>query len=163
MNKKGLISLLIAGSITVAGASTLYSCSDVNTLAPDCDERKNFTIEMSLDANQQFFNVSSFDVELNNGKYYIKFLGHYDEGATPIHHRYARDQYKYTEHKDYLVTYGITKEEYKNIMMFYNNTMNEIKFLTLENLASLQAIVDCYDPISVEETSIEDIYGEHLH
>jgi hypothetical protein len=77
----------------------------------------------------------------------VKFLGHYDEGY--------KDIVTYIEHKDYVVTYEISQDEYRAIAKFYNNANNKIKLLTLDNLAVLQGIVDTYDPINVEENTID--------
>ena len=143
--KTRLISLMLAGSIATAGFTACSS--DVETLSVNCDERKNLTIETSLDAGKQIKNVVSFDLVLDGEKYYVKFLGHYDEGY--------KDIVTYIEHKDYVVTYEISQDEYRTIAKFYNNANNKIKLLTLDNLAVLQGIVDTYDPISVEENTID--------
>ncbi len=140
---------MLAGSIATAG---LTACSSDNeTLSVNCDERKNFSIETSLDAGQQIKNIVSFDLILDGEKYYVKFLGHYDEGYKNV----GRYRTEYIEHKDYVVTYELSQDEYRIIAKFYNNTKNGIQLLTLDNLAVLQGIVDTYDPISVEENTID--------
>ena len=140
---------MLAGSIATAGFTACSS--DVETLSVNCDERKNLTIETSLDAGKQIKNVESFDLVLDGEKYYVKFLGHYDEGCRNP----ACYSEVYIEHKDYIVTYEISQDEYRAIAKFYNNANNKIKLLTLDNLAVLQGIVDTYDPISVEENTID--------
>ena len=147
--KTRLISLMLAGSIATAG---LTACSSgVETLSVNCDERKHLSIETSLDAGQQIKNVESFDLVIDGEKYYVKFLGHYDEGYKNVG-RYSQE---YIEHKDYIVIYEISQDEYRTIAKFYNNANNKIRLLTLDNLAVLQGIVDTYDPISVEENTID--------
>ena len=147
--KTRLISLMLAGSIATAGFTACSS--NVETLSVNCDERKNLSIETSLDAGQQIKNVESFDLVLDGEKYYVKFLGHYDEGYKNV----GRYSHEYIEHKDYIVIYEISQDEYRTIAKFYNNVNNKIRLLTLDNLAVLQGIVDTYDPISVEENTID--------
>jgi len=160
-NKTRLISLMLAGTIATSGVAGLTGCSKIETLSPNSTERKNLTVQMSLDANQQFFNVAHFDMELKDGKHYITFLGHYDEGKKQKTYSMDADKYQYIEHKDYLITYEISKEDYQNIAKFYNKVNTPIHNLTLDNVALLQSIVDNYDPINVEENTIEVEYAEH--
>lgn len=161
-SKKRLIGLLISGSIALTGVAGLSSCGETNaTISPDADVRKNLTIETSLDAGLQIKNVVSFDLMLEGEKCYIKFFSHCDEGVKTIGFRIP--DYKYLEHKDYVITYEISKDEYRTIAKFYNNTKNEIRFLTQDNVAVLQNIVNSYDPISVEENTIEVSNCEHSY
>lgn len=161
-NNTRLISLLISGAIAV---SSLTGCSDDNSPKFDVNspERLNLAVEISLDANTQLINILNYKTEIKDGKCYIKFTGHYDNGLNTQHFHY-NTIYTYIDHNDYIVTYEISKEDYKTIMTFNNVSTMKIKEIqTKEHIDFLQSIVDNYDPIKVEENVIEPQGKEHSY
>ena len=161
-NNTRLISLLISGAIAVG---SLTGCSDDNSpkFPANSPERLNLAVEMSLDANTQLINILNYKTEIKDGKCYIKFTGHYDNGIDSQHFRY-NTLHTYIDHNDYIVTYEISKEDYKTIMTFNNvATMKINEIQTKEHIDALQSIVDNYDPINVEENLILTQGKEHSY
>lgn len=156
-NKKRLISLMLAGTFATAG---LTACSSDVFLDAGSTAREHFNIETSLDAGTQITNVLSYNLILDGQKCYLKLFGHYDEGCLSSGGRIS--SYTYTNHKDYMVTYEISQDEYRQIAKFYDNSKNYIKHLNIDNLAVLQDIVDTHDPISVEDNIIDN-KGMDIH
>ena len=143
---------MLAGNIAVTSMLGLAGCSnDDVSRASDIPERKNLTLSMSFDINQMLTNVVSFEVEMVDGQYFIKFLAHFDKGLTPETSLYTTT-YTYKEHKDYAVTYKISKEEYTNFMQTHlPATPIQLKDVPISEISTLQSIIDNNDPISVEE------------
>ena len=156
--KNRLISLMLAGTI-VSATMGLTGCSDT-VLNPGSVFRKNFNTEVSLDAGAQITNVVSYKLILDGEKYYLELFGHYDEGCVSRGGRFT--EYTYTNHKDYTVTYEISQDEYRKIAKFYDNTKTDIKYLNVDNLNILKDIVNKYDPISVDESTVDNA-GSDIH
>ncbi len=150
-NKKRLISLMLAGTIATSTMG-LVGCSDLVLNAGSLN-REHFNIETSLDAGVQITNVLSYNLILDGQKYYLELFGHYDEGC--VENSTTRSK-SYTNHKDYIVTYEISQDEYRKVAKFYDNSKNDIKYITGDNLAVLQDIIDTHDPINVEENTIDN-------
>lgn len=158
--KERLISLMLAGSIATAG---LISCDDnkKEVYANDIPERKNLTTALSEELRTEFTNVVSFEVVMNTGKHFIRFLIHFDNGKKNSSD--TSTGYEYVDHKDYVVTYRISEEDYNKFAQFCTpGEKTKLAGLSSDKIAMLQNIVDNYDPWNFGITAVSDnTYGEH--
>ena len=163
-NRKRLISLMLAGAIATSGVAALTSCSDKNLALRNTPERETLTLDMSIEIDQMITNVVSFKVELLNGHYFIKFLTHFDSGEKNIQIGPYSSKSEYIDHKDYIVTYEISEDEYRNFIKAYTPAKDiKLSSISLDEMPALQSIVYNYDPISIEEGTIYATNGAHSY
>ena len=143
MNKTTLFMKAILG-IGLAGAITL-GASGCNSSSPNDIHRRELAGEMSVDAKRTFFNVYSFGLRADDNGYYIKFKGHYDNGGT------SHELNPYKDHKDYEITYNITREKYLDISKICSSGEHATNNCSNELIKNFIEIVKEHDPISVTE------------
>ncbi len=153
-SKKRLISLMLAANIGVASVLGLAGCGDSNVkLAKDIPERNDLTLAMSFEIEQMLTNVVSFEVKMVDGQYFIEMLAHFDAGETARHGGYTT-YYEYKDHKDYVVKYQITKEEYSYFMNSYlPATTIKLRDVNNEVIKTLKSIINNNDPISINKNT----------
>lgn len=165
-NNQRLISLLISGAITLGSVAGLTACNENQaiTFPATGPERTNLAVTLSLDADTHIINIVNYSLEIKDNKCYVKFFSHYDNGAKITSIGRGFTHYQYIDHKDYIVTYEISKDDYKTIATFNNNTTISIKNIpNREQIEFLQKIIDDYDPIDVKENTIDENITKKEH
>ena len=142
---KMILTLMLAGTI-----ATSTACSaDTNNLVT------NVATDAKLDLKQCVYVWA----ENSTNNYYISILGHYDNGNKYSVGGYVSSLNGYYDHKDFRITYKVSKEEYSKVVSFSTKT---IPNLTQEEISFIENIVATYDPVEVKdlEVSEEDIHNK---
>lgn len=140
MSKNLLTKLTAALALTtvLTTAPILNACSSV--------EENKLTSNLVTDSHTHM-NYVAFIVPENSTKdYYISFIGHYDEKKI-----IGRYETTYENHKDYRVTYKVSKEDYKLVSDICSSSSIYVYQLSNEQIVVLNSIIDNYEPIEVVE------------
>lgn len=142
-----LIGLTMAGAIT---ATALTGCAD--------KAFNNLATPLTEDTSKNILKVPCVKCWSTDEEYFVAFLGHRDNGIATYPNELS-------DHKDYKITYSISREDYLTIMDKLKNNITRNNLITPVNFAGngrkkvkyLKDIIDNYDPISVE-----DHEGDHF-
>lgn len=140
----------LTATLLIASTLTLGSCS-AN------DEIENLTANLSADASTGLTDVVFIIPETTKENNYISIIGHFDTGSNYSHRRIAVWQ-SYKNHKDYRITYEVSKEDYASIVKIYSKDKNIDANSKKEDLEKIQSIIDNYDPIEVVDLGVDDKY-----
>ena len=132
---------------------TTILSAGVITLSPigftGCTDTENLVANLAADAKVNI-GASVFIVPENSTTdHYISFIGHY---STAIDESGIITFYK--NHKDYRITYKVSKEDYFDIAKFDYRIVN----LNKTEIAKLEDLINTYDPIEVKELAVEESY-----
>lgn len=144
-----LIKKLTLTLATVA-TLTLSSCGDSTELT-------NLTASLSADASTAIIDVIFIMPETSKENNYISLIGHYDAGSTYIPGRFSVWDH-YNNHKDYRITYQVSKEDYAEIIKIYSKDKTIDANTKKEDLDKILSIIDNYDPIEVVDLGVDDKY-----
>ena len=140
--KKLAATLLIAGTLTCA-----TSCNQ---------ENDNLTAIVGSTSSTGINNIAFIYPETSKENYYISVIGHFDAGEERIRRAYSLIKYK--SHKDYRITYSVSKEDYLEISKFCNDGIKGYNFSQKE-LKQIQKILANYTAIEVIDLGVEDTYS----
>jgi len=149
MKNKKLIALMSAGLIATTLSTT--ACSDNMNF-------KEMATTLSYEIDDVVLDIPSFVMQIKQDSYLLTFIGH---SAS------AGDKDKgYIDHKDYLVTYSISKKDYfeiykicleRNFFIINYDISQCVKytdnFITIKPL--LDDIMENYEPISIKEVEMD--------
>ena len=141
---KMILTLMLAGTI-----ATSTACSTVDT--------NNLVTNVATDAKLDLKQCVYVWAENSTNDYYISLLGHYDNGNKYSVGGYASSLNGYSDHKDFRITYKVSKEEYSKVVSFSTKT---IPNLTQEEISFIENIVETYDPVEVKDLEVAE---EDLH
>lgn len=140
----------LTATLLITSTLTLGSCATN-------DEIENLTANLSADASTGLTDVVFVMPETTKENNYISIIGHFDTGSNYSYGRIAVWQ-SYKNHKDYRITYKVSKEDYAEIVKIYSKDKNIDANSKKEDLDTIQRIIDNYDPIEVTELQVEDNY-----
>lgn len=139
---KMILTLMLAGTIATSTACSV----DTNNLVT------NVATDAKLDLKQCVYVWA----ENSTNDYYISLLGHYDNGNKTSNVRFSILN-GYYDHKDFRITYKVSKEEYSKVVSFSTKTIYN---LTQEEISFIENIVATYDPVEVKDLEVTE---EDLH
>lgn len=139
--KKLAATLLIAGTLTCA-----TSCKQ---------EKDNLTAIVASTSSTGINDIAFIYPETSKENYYISVIGHFDAGEERIRRDYRLIKYK--SHKDYRITYLVSKEDYLEISRFCSDSIKGYDFSQKE-LKQIQKILANYIAIEVIDLGVEDTY-----
>ena len=139
--KKLTATLLIAGTLTCVTA-----CNQ---------EKENLTAIVGSTSSAGINDISFIYPETSKENYYISVIGHFDAGEERVSRSYSLIKYK--SHKDYRITYSVSKEDYLEISKFCNDSIKGYNFSQKE-LKQIQKILANYIAIEVIDLGVEDTY-----
>jgi len=145
MKKQRLISkmlgLALAGAVT---ASSLTGCS--------LDAFEPLSTPLTEDSGKIIMDVPCVNFYTTDNGYFVTFLGHKDNGID-------HNDYTFIDHKDYKITYSISREDYLSLMKTFKNNFIRNKYtisgtqtsISEQKTEKLKKIIESYNPISVED------------
>ena len=139
--KKLAATLLIAGTLTCA-----TSCNQ---------EKDNLTATVASTSSAGINDIAFIYPETSKENYYISVIGHFDAGEERAGHSYSLIKYK--SHKDYRITYSVSKEDYLQISQFCSSSIKGYNFSDKE-LRLIKKILANYTAIEVKDLEVEDDY-----
>ena len=140
--KKLAATLLIAGTITCVTA-----CNQ---------EKENLTAIVGSTSSAGINDIAFIYPETSKENYYISVIGHFDAGEELSPGRIQR-VIKYKSHKDYRITYSVSKEDYLQISRFCSSSIKGYNFSETE-LREIQKILANYTAVDVKDLEVEDDY-----
>ena len=141
-----MLGLALAGTVTV---TSLAGCADAF---------EPLTTPLTEDSGKIIMDVPYVNFYTTDDGYFVTFLGHKDNG---IDHK----DFTFIDHKDYKITYSISREDYLSLMKTFKNDFIRDKYtisgaqtsISKQKGEKLKEIITSYDPISVE-----DFAGNHV-
>ncbi len=132
-------------TLALTSTITLSACSIENSV-----EYQDLTAELSTDISSPLVDIVAVIPETGTSGHYISCIGHYDEGydgGMIPHH---------LNHKDYRITYKISRDEYFQISKMYNNnTIKWVSGLSKDELKYISKLIKDYDPVECVELDPE--------
>ena len=98
----------------------------------------NLTSSLSADGKVDINSTRYVFVENSKKNNYISFIGHYDIGTMGT---------RYVNHRDYRITYQVSKEDYIKVNKLKNK---DTFYLNQEDIDMLETLINTYDPIEVK-------------
>ena len=139
--KKLAATLLIAGTITCVTA-----CNQ---------EKENLSAVVSSTSSTGINDIAFIYPETSKHNYYISVIGHFDVGEERAGRSYSLIKYK--SHKDYRITYSVSKEDYLQITQYCTNSIKGYDFSQTE-LRQIQKILVNYTAVEVIDLEVEEDY-----
>ena len=143
--KKLTATLLMVGTITCVTA-----CNQ---------ETDNLTAIVASTSSTGINDIAFIYPETSKENYYISVIGHFDAGENfkmNINTK-VRELQSYKSHKDYRITYSVSKEEYLKITKFCSNNISRF---SEKELRQIQKILANYTAVDVKDLEVSD---EYLH
>ena len=140
--KKLAATLLIVGTVTCTTA---------------CNEKDNLSAIVASTSSTGINDIAFIYPETSKENYYISVIGHFDAGEERTGRSYALIKYK--SHKDYRITYSVSKEDYLQITQFCSDSIKGYNFSEKE-LRQIQKILANYTAVDVKDLEVSD---EYLH
>lgn len=141
--KKLAATLLIAGTLTCA-----TSCNQ---------ENDNLTAIVASTSSAGINDIAFIYPETSKENYYISVIGHFDAGEKYTSKWKHQALVGYKAHKDYRITYSVSKEDYLEISRFCSDSIKGYAFSKKE-LKQIQKILANYTAIEVIDLGVEDTY-----
>lgn len=140
--KKLAATLLIAGTLVTATA---------------CGEEENLTAIVASTSSTGINDIAFIYPETSKENYYISVIGHFDAGKNEKMNIISklRELKSYKSHKDYRITYSVSKEDYLKISKFCSNSISKFSEKELE---IIQKILSNYTAIDVKDLEVSDDY-----
>ena len=139
----------------LALALALTSTITISTSCSKKVDKTNLTALLSVDTSLDISDTIFVFPENSTIDHYVSFITHYDSENKNYH----AGMCVYENHKDYRVTYKVSKDEYFNITKFDTR----IKDLSQEQISTLEKIVENYTPIEVKEFNYDKSYYDHAN
>lgn len=140
----------LALTLAIASTITLSSCGT-------SEEVENLTANLSADSSTALTNVVFVMPETSKENNYVSIIGHFDTGSNYSTGRVAVWQ-SYKNHKDYRITYKVSKEDYAAIVKINSKRAKIDGTSKKEDLLIIQKIIDNYEPVEIAELEVEDNY-----
>ena len=135
--KKLVATLLIAGTLTCVTA-----CNQ---------ETDNLTAIVASTSSTGINDIAFIYPESSKENYYVSVIGHFDAGEERSGRSYSLIKYK--NHKDYRITYSVSKEDYLEISRVCSDSIKGYDFSQKE-LRQIQKILANYTAIDVEDLEV---------
>ena len=92
--------------------------------------------------------------ETSKENHYISIIGHFDAGTEPQRKDF-RKICSYKNHKDYRITYQISKDDYTKISLICGRTLRTDN-LSSKQIDIINEILQNYEAIDVEDLEVSD-------
>lgn len=140
------LALVLGITATMGATSTFVGC---NTELKN-DIKANLGADSKTAINRIIFVVP----ETNHKEHFVSFIAHYHIG-----------NYTPSYHKDYRITYKVSKEDYSDILkLCHNNSLvNYSDLINKSEFELINNLISTYDPIDIKEydsNSYTHIYKE---
>lgn len=140
----------LALTLAIASTITLSSCGT-------SEELENLTANLSADSSTALTNIVFVMPETTKENNYVSLIGHFDTDSEYAGIR-IQEWIGYKNHKDYRITYKVSKEDYAAIVKINSKRAKIDGNSKKEDLLIIQKIIDNYDPIEIAELEVEDNY-----
>ena len=141
-------------------ATLLITTTLISTTAcGEIEEMENLTSIVASTSSTGINGIAFIYPETSKENYYVSVIGHFDSGENykmNINTK-VRELQSYKSHKDYRITYSVSKEDYLKITKFCSNSISRFSEKELE---IIQKILSNYTAVEVVDLKIED---EYLH
>jgi len=141
--KKLTATLLMVGTITCVTA-----CNQ---------ETDNLTAIVASTSSTGINDIAFIYPETSKENYYISVIGHFDAGTKHIPKWKHQELSSYKSHKDYRITYSVSKEDYLEISRFCSDSIKGYAFSKKE-LKQIQKILTNYTAVDVKDLEVADDY-----
>ena len=138
----------LALTLAITSTITLTSCAYNESF-------QNLTSTVASTSSAGITDVVFVYPETSKQNYYISVIGHFDSGEEIQSGWKTTRLASYNNHKDYRITYSVSKEDFAKIS-FLSNKSIEIISLTSEQRLNLAEIISNYTAIEVVDLGVED-------
>lgn len=147
------LALTLAATATIGATTTLAGCTP--------DLYNDVIANLGADSNTAINNIIFIAPETTTEGNYISFIAHYDTGLNGGYYTAAR----YENHKDYRITYQVSKEDYTLILKMCNEgaLVRYAELINKDKLKIINYLISTYDPIEVKEFAVKDDTIEHYY
>lgn len=142
--KKLAITLAISSTITLA------SCGYNNSL-------DNLTATVGSTSSTGITSVAFVLPETSKENHYISIIGHFDSGKEMRSKWKSTELVSYKDHKDFRITYQISKEDYVKISLVCGKSIH-ISNLSSDQLDVVNNVLSKYEAVDVVDLEVEEDY-----
>ena len=140
----------LTATLLITSTLALSSCGETEDIS-------SLTANLSADASTGLTNVIFIMPETTKENNYVSIIAHFDMGSNYSNGRISVWQ-SYKNHKDYRITYKVSKEDYADVVKIYSKDKHIDANSKKEDLEKIQNIIDTYDPIEVADLGVDDKY-----